>query len=329
MVRVLLLTIMAAAFLGLPWGASADETLPTLAILPFEIEDTSGEVGPPDRHDAMLARTTAIAAEQIGAAGLFSVVPAPKVTEAIAAAKPGTHLRRCNGCEIDIAQHVGARYVLIGWIYKVSTLVLTLHIDIKDVATGKPVYARVFDFRGDNETAYAHAVKIMVRSLKQAIERQPHDFSGMQASKTKIAVFDFELEDKSAGGGVIAEDARDRTYLAEATQRAKRLLEAAGSYVVVGTEGASLDAAARKYGIRNCQGCEAAAARGLGADQAMIGIITRVNRTEHTLLIKIVDAQTGAAVSTSFTDLRMGANYAWPRSVKWLMDRRVLVRAAR
>jgi hypothetical protein len=56
----------------------------------------------------------------------------------------------------------------------------------------------------------------------------------------------------------------------------------------------------------------------------MLGIITRVNRTEHTLLIRIVDARTGAPISTSFTDLRMGANYAWPRSVKWLMQNRVL-----
>jgi hypothetical protein len=138
----------------------------TLAVLPFEIEDTSGEVGPADRHDAMLSRTTALVRDEIAAAQLYRVVPGNLTDQAAVAVNSGTFLRRCNGCEIDIGKRLGARYVLIGWIYKVSTLILTLHIDIKDVTTGKPVYARVFDFRGDNERAYAHAAKTLVRSLK-------------------------------------------------------------------------------------------------------------------------------------------------------------------
>jgi hypothetical protein len=141
-------------------------SLQTLAVLPFEIEDTSGEVGPADRHDAMLSRTTTLVRDELAAAQLYRVVPGNLTDQAVAAVNSGTFLRRCNGCEIDIAKRLGARYVLIGWIYKVSTLILTLHIDIKDVTTGKPVYARVFDFRGDNECAYAHAAKTLVRSLK-------------------------------------------------------------------------------------------------------------------------------------------------------------------
>ena len=36
-----------------------------------------------------------------------------------------------------------------------------------------------------------------------------------------IAVFQFELEDSSAGGGIIARDARDDAYLADATEMAR------------------------------------------------------------------------------------------------------------
>lgn len=325
--RVFLSMMLALAFFGAQGAAHAEAAPPTLAILPFEIEDTSGEAGPTHRHDAMLADTARLAGEEIGATGLFSVVPQAKVAEAIVAVNPGTHLRRCNGCELDIAKRADARYVLIGWIYKVSTLVLTLHVDVKDVATGRTIYARVFDFRGDNQAAYAHAAKTMVRSLKQAIASRPRDASGGTDGKTRIAVFDFELEDKSAGGAIIAVDARDRQYLLEATNEAKRLLQASGRYVVADTGAARLDETARKYGVRNCHGCEAAAARGLGADAAMTGVITRVNRTEHTLLIRIVDARTSASIVAGFTDLRMGANYAWPRSAKWVMTRRILAAA--
>ena len=56
----------------------------------------------------------------------------------------------------------------------------------------------------------------------------------------------------------------------------------------------------------------------------MTGVVNRISRTEYTLLIRIVDARSGAVVSNSFTGLRMGANYSWPRGVKWLMDNRVL-----
>jgi hypothetical protein len=159
------LSLFAGASLPSHAEDAGHATRPSLAVLPFEIEDTSGEVGPANRHDAMLGRLTSVVGEQIAASKLYDVVPEAQVREAVGAVNSGTFLRRCNGCEVDIAKRVGARYVLIGWIYKVSTLVLTLHIDIKDVTTGKPIYARVFDFRGDNERAYQHAAKIFVRSL--------------------------------------------------------------------------------------------------------------------------------------------------------------------
>jgi len=141
--------------------------------------------------------------------------------------------------------------------------------------------------------------------------------------KAKIAVFDFELEDTSAGGGIIAQDSFDTTYLAQSTAEAKRLLAESGRYAVVPTAGADLEATS-KNGIRSCGGCETGIAQKLGADQAMTGVVTRINRTEFTLAIRIVDTHGGTEISTSYTNLRMGANYAWPRGVKWLMENQVL-----
>jgi hypothetical protein len=42
------------------------------------------------------------------------------------------------------------------------------------------------------------------------------------------------------------------------------------------------------------------------------------------MLIRVVDAGTGARVAAGYTGLRMGANYSWPRGAKWLMERRVM-----
>jgi hypothetical protein len=144
-------------------GEPAD--LKTLVVLPFEIQDTSGEVGPADRHDALLARLTALVRNEIASRQLYRVEPQSRTDSAVAAVNPSTFLRNCNGCEIEIAKGLRADCVLIGWIYKMSTLILALHIEVKDVMTSKTIYARVFDFRGDNEEAYAHAAKVLVRSL--------------------------------------------------------------------------------------------------------------------------------------------------------------------
>ena len=139
----------------------------------------------------------------------------------------------------------------------------------------------------------------------------------------KIAVFDFELNDASAGGGIIGPDAIDTENLGKSTEEARRMLSASGRYSVVDTSSAAGDVIAAG-GIRHCNGCDGPLATKLGADQSMVGVLTRVNRTEYTLQILVRDVQSGAVVSNNFTGLRMGANYAWPRGVKWLMENRIL-----
>jgi hypothetical protein len=145
-------------------GRADDGARQRLAVLPFEIDDNSGEVGDPDGHDAMLRSVTRLVSDKIAADGLFDVVPEARVAKAIAAVDPGTYLRRCNGCELDIAKRAGADRVLIGWLFKMSSLVMSLHVVMKDAATGDVVYAKTFDFRGDNEKAWKRAADYMVRS---------------------------------------------------------------------------------------------------------------------------------------------------------------------
>lgn len=144
-----------------------------------------------------------------------------------------------------------------------------------------------------------------------------------QTAPVKIAVFDFELDDRSAGGGIIGPDAIDAENLKLAAEEARRMLAASGRYSIVDAGGVAGELRSAG-GVQHCNGCEAALAKKLGADQAMAGLFTRVNRTEYTLQIVVKDTATGAAVSNDFTGLRMGANYAWPRGVKWLMDNKIL-----
>jgi hypothetical protein len=139
----------------------------------------------------------------------------------------------------------------------------------------------------------------------------------------KLAVFPFELEDFSAAAAYIPPDDIDREQLRLSTEEARRLIAESGRYQLVDA-GAANDEAARAGKLRDCGGCEAKIAAGLSADQSMIGIVTRISRTDYAVTYKIRDARSGALVDVEQTDLRMGANEAWSRGARWLIQRRLL-----
>ena len=141
----------------------------------------------------------------------------------------------------------------------------------------------------------------------------------------KIAVFPFELEDFSAAAGYIPPDDIDREQLRLSTEEARRLIAASGRYQLVDISAVNNEAA--KAGkLRDCEGCDARIAAALDADQSMVGIVTRITRMEYAVTYKIRDARSGALVDVQQTDLRMGANVAWSRGARWLIENRLLER---
>ena len=142
-------------------------------------------------------------------------------------------------------------------------------------------------------------------------------------SPTKIAVFPFELEDFSAGAAYVPPDDIDREQLRLSTEEARRLIAASGRYRLVDVSAVN-DQAAKAGKLRDCDGCDARIAAGLDADQSMIGIVTRITRMEYAVTYKIRDARSGTIVAVEQTDLRMGANVAWSRGARWLIENRLL-----
>ena len=139
--------------------------------------------------------------------------------------------------------------------------------------------------------------------------------SGAQqaAAPIKIAVFDFEVEDRSAAGDTGASPVETK-YLTQATEEAKRALAASGRYSIVDAAGADLSAAqgqARQL-PRACRRRHRAVK--LGADQDMVGVVTKISTTEYTVTVQISDAHNGAIISSLSTGLRIGADYSWSAS---------------
>ena len=139
----------------------------------------------------------------------------------------------------------------------------------------------------------------------------------------KLAVFAFELKDFSAAAAYVPPDDVDREQLRLSTEEARRLIAASGRYQLVDVSAVN-DEAAKAGKLQDCGGCEARIAAGLDADQSMIGIVTRISRTDYAVTYKIRDARSGALLDVEQTDLRAGANSAWSRGARWLVQRRLL-----
>jgi hypothetical protein len=143
------------------------------------------------------------------------------------------------------------------------------------------------------------------------------------AAPVKLAVFEFELEDLSAGAGVTGQSGADTANLQAATSTAQKLFEESGRYVLVSTSNSDARPA-REHTLHRCNGCEAGIALQLGAEQSFTGVVSRIGRTEYTVRFEIRDARTGAVIAAQNTDLRMGANYSWDRGAASLVKRALL-----
>ena len=139
----------------------------------------------------------------------------------------------------------------------------------------------------------------------------------------KLALFAFELDDFSPAASATGEAAPDAAQLASITQDVRKLLADSGRYQLVDVD--TVDAAAAKtHTLRDCNGCDAALALKLGAEQSFVGVVKRISRMEYQVRFQVRDAQTGAVVTEADTGLRMGALDSWGRGAKRLVKDRLL-----
>jgi hypothetical protein len=139
----------------------------------------------------------------------------------------------------------------------------------------------------------------------------------------KLALFDFELEDFSAGASSTGLAPSDAEHLAKVTGEIRELFTKSGRYQLVDISGADADAV-RMRTLHKCNGCDAAVAQQLGAEQSFVGVVKRISRTEYQVRFQIRDAQTGAILSDEDSGLRMGADYSWNRGAARLVKDRLL-----
>jgi len=316
-------SVAALAALGLAaalGGRSAQADLPAtqpvaLAVLPLDYVDTSGE--PTDQtaaHRRRAADFVSALKHDLSANGQYRIVSMSCGSTPCDPSMSPSELQKA-------ARAAGAKLVLIGGVHKMSTLIQWAKIEIADEDRGRIVFDRLLTFRGDTDEAWRQAESFVDRDI---LDSSPGlDKKSGAAAPVKVAVFDFELKDFSGGAGVIPESDQDREQLRLATETVRRLLTESGRYSLVDVSHADAPEAIA-HTLDKCDGCDAAIARKLGADQSLVGIVNRVSRMEYGVTFQLRDARTGKLLSVERTDLRMGANYSWDRGAAWLVKNRLL-----
>ncbi|MEK4032102.1 DUF3280 domain-containing protein [Methylocystis sp. IM2] len=108
----------------------------------------------------------------------------------------------------------------------------------------------------------------------------------------KLAVFDLELDDFSTGGPIAGESAAETARLQRMTTLVRDLLSRSGLFELVDVN-ASASPTVADHWLRKCNGCDADAARDLGADMSFVGFFRKISVMEQYLELRIRDARTG------------------------------------
>jgi hypothetical protein len=145
-------------------AASAGPVPVSVAVLDFELIDTSLEGasrGVDNAETARLTRISNLLRELLGASGKYEVVDLAPVAAKIADAGL---IHGCNGCEVTIAGTLGAERVITGTVQKVSTLILTLSLVERKVATGRDLQVATAQIRGNTDQSWTRGVEWLVQN---------------------------------------------------------------------------------------------------------------------------------------------------------------------
>jgi Protein of unknown function (DUF2380) len=142
---------------------------PKLVVLDVELTGDLGGAEFAAEHQARLNLASDKLRERLSHTGLYQLVDRASAQSDMDELKSQyLYLHDCNGCDLDLGRKLGADQVFVAWVNRVSALILSLTYEIHDVATGQIIARKSFDFRGDNDTSWTHAIDYMVRDLVES-----------------------------------------------------------------------------------------------------------------------------------------------------------------
>jgi hypothetical protein len=156
---------------------------PRAVIFDFELVDTSltGEMRGINRDEtARLAKMSPMLRDKLSASARYDVVP----LGAEEAAAKAANLQSCGGCDVAIAQKLGADLAITGTVQKVSETILNINVYVRDTKTGELLNAYSADVRNNTDESWMRGLSYLIRNR---LLEPPADNASEQASPEKAA----------------------------------------------------------------------------------------------------------------------------------------------
>ena len=137
--------------------------LPKVAVFDFELLDTSlqGETdGARSDERERLLRASEQIRKGLAESGRYSIIDIAPVS----AAAREKNLQACGGCDVQLAQQLGADLAVTGVVQKVSNLILNMNVYLRNVRTGHMVAGMSADLRGNTDESWTRTASWLLRN---------------------------------------------------------------------------------------------------------------------------------------------------------------------
>jgi hypothetical protein len=142
----------------------------TIAVLDCTLIDDNAAYNDAETNRIQQARIAMISDDlrsQLRERQLYNVVDNAPARDMIAKFAATQDLNACNGCELEVGRKLAAERVGVCWVQKVSNLIININLRIEDVATGKAVFQRSVDIRGNTDLSWQRGVKALAERLAE------------------------------------------------------------------------------------------------------------------------------------------------------------------
>ncbi len=70
----------------------------------------------------------------------------------------------CYGCDVRMGKKLGADFILVGVVQKVSNLIISMNLVMREVATGTVVRARSVDVRSNTDQSWSRGMRYILKT---------------------------------------------------------------------------------------------------------------------------------------------------------------------
>jgi hypothetical protein len=133
-----------------------------IAVLSAQLQNDHAEWAPTtDAERQRLVKIESTFKSMLEASGQYKFVPvSPSIQEKI---NNDQSMGRCAGCEIQYGKDIGVSQVAWIEVQKVSELILNINVYISNVDSGRLIFVKSVDLRGNTDETWQHSIKFLVK----------------------------------------------------------------------------------------------------------------------------------------------------------------------